>query len=213
MTKFGLAFLALMLVAAMAGFMRPKGLEFTAPNVAANQRLTALTGVPLYALLLAIAVTILFIRPLLIEHYLIGFLLIPPVLLKLASTGYKFTRYYLGHSAYRLAGTPPLLLRFVVAPTLVISTAAVFGTGLELWAFGLRFGSAWISAHTLSAVVFVIAAALHLIGHSRQSAALSIARDEVNVRSFVVGSLVLGAVLAVTSLLYASPFPSSSAGG
>ncbi len=201
-----------MFAAAAAGFMRPSSPEATSAGVAANQRLTALNGVQLYVLLLGIAVTILFIQPLLIEHYLIGFLLIPPVLLKMASTGYRFTRYYLGHSSYRRADAPPLLLRFVVAPALVISTVAVFATGLELWAFGLRFGPGWASAHTLSAVVSAIAAGLHLIGHSRQSAT-SIARDALSVRSFVAASLVLGGVLAVTSLLYASPFPLSAAGG
>jgi hypothetical protein len=202
-----------MLLGATAGFVRPGRPQSTVPSVAANQRLTALNGVPLYMLLVGIAITILFIRPLLIVHYLVGFLLIPPVLLKLVSTGYKFARYYLGHSSYRVAGAPPFLLRFVVAPILVTSTVAVFATGLELWAFGLRFGSAWASAHTLSAVVFVIAATLHLIGHSRESATSSIAPDAVNVRSFIVGSLVLGGVLALTSLLYASPFPLAAAGG
>ena len=47
-----------------------------------------------------------------------------------------------------LRSAPPVLLRFVVAPILVVSTAAVFGTALELWIFGLRFGSGWMTAHT-----------------------------------------------------------------
>lgn len=215
MMKFGLVFLALLVVTALAGFLRAASPEASTPSVAANQRLTALTGVPLYVLLLAIAITIVLIQPLLTEHYLIGFFLIPPVALKLASNGYRFTLYYARHPAHRLAGAPPLMLRFVVAPVLVISTVVVFATGLELWAFGQRFGPGWTSAHTLSAVVFVLAAGLHLIGHSRQSAAAvtSRSRDVVTVRSLVVGSLVLGGVLAAASLLYPSPFPPSAAGG
>ena len=41
-------------------------------------------------------------------HMFIGMVLIPPVLLKLASTGYRFVRYYTGSQAYRAKGPPPL---------------------------------------------------------------------------------------------------------
>lgn len=163
--------------------------------------------------------TIVFIQQLLPEHYLVGFIFIPPLALKLATTGYRFGRYYTGSPSYRQAGPPPMLQRFVIAPVLVISTLAVFVTGLELWAFGFRFGNVWTSLHTLSAVVFVVAACLHLLAHSRQSAAA--AADELNAprsreaftrRSLVVGALIVGAALAATSLLYASPFPPAFAG-
>jgi hypothetical protein len=70
----------------------------------------------------------------------VGLLLIPPVALKLGSTGHTFARYYTRNPVYVRAGPPPIVLRLVVAPALVIPTLGVFATGLELWIFGLRFG-------------------------------------------------------------------------
>jgi len=158
---------------------------------------------------------VLFIRPLLLVHYFVGILLIPPLAAKLFSTGYRFFRYYTNDPAFRLAGAQPLLLRFGVAPVLVVSTVAVFGTGLELWVFGLRFGGGWISAHTLSAVVFMFAVTVHSLSHLRHSA--EAVADEVSAprprRTLITAGLVLGGVLAVASLTYATPFPSSAGGG
>jgi hypothetical protein len=120
---------------------------------------------------------------------------------------------------YRLAGAPPFLLRFEVAPILVLSTVAVFATGLESWLVGLHFGGVWMTAHTGSAVVFVIAAGLHLIGHARRSAAAALedvavpsSPDVSTRRSLVVGALILGGVLAAAIFLYQSPFPPAAAG-
>jgi len=55
-----------------------------------NERLTAVTGAVLIVLLAALGVTILAIGPLIWWHVLIVMLLIPPVLLKLGSTGWRF---------------------------------------------------------------------------------------------------------------------------
>ena len=221
MTKFGVVFLVVLAGAALAGLAQPGSEGRAAANGSAtrNRRLTALVGIVLYALLVALVVTILDIRRFLVAHYVVGFLLIPPVFLKLGSTGYRFLRYYSGSEPFRRAGAPPLLLRFMVAPVLVISTAATFATGLELWLFGLQFGSVWISAHTLSAVVMLIAVAAHLIAHMRLSADVFVeevaARREavLSPRSLAVASLVCGAALAAASLLYVSPFTTSFAGG
>lgn len=73
-------------------------------GTAGNERLTAATGVLLVALLAALGITILRIRPLISEHLFIGLLLIPPIALKLASTGYRFVRYYTSDPAYRRRG-------------------------------------------------------------------------------------------------------------
>ncbi len=68
-------------------------------GVEGNDRLTAASGGLLFLLLAAEGVTILFIRPLLSAHVFIGMLLIPPVALKLGSTGWRFLRYYTGDRA------------------------------------------------------------------------------------------------------------------
>jgi hypothetical protein len=216
-TKFGFVFLVLLVVSALFGLTRDHVRSLRSDD--RNERLTALTGAILYILLAAIVVTVLDISGLLAAHYLIGFLLIPPVLLKFASTGYRFVRYYAGSVAYRAAGPPPVLLRFLVAPILVASTVVVFATGLELWLFGLRFGSSWTEAHTLSSVAMLLAATAHVLAHSRRSGEVLVkdvsggARAAMSGRSLVVASLLLGVVLAIGSLLYASPFPPFRAGG
>ena len=61
----------------------------------------------------------------------IGMVLIPPVALKLGSTGYRFARYYLGSPVYRAKG-PPLLPLRLLAPVLVLTTLLVFATGVWL---------------------------------------------------------------------------------
>jgi hypothetical protein len=75
-------------------------------GVAANARLTATNAAVLLVLLAAEGVTILRVRALLTPHVFIGMVLIPPVLLKVASTGWRFARYYfllLGHMGHWLA--------------------------------------------------------------------------------------------------------------
>ena len=83
-----------------ASIRPPLPLPHGDPGVAGNARLTGTTAVVLIVLLAAEGVTILSIRHLLSVHLFLGFLLIPPVLLKLASTGYRFLRYYTGSRRY-----------------------------------------------------------------------------------------------------------------
>ena len=187
-------------------------LESSDPGVEANERLTALTGALLVVLLALMGITLLSVRRLLPEHFLLGFLLIPPVALKLASTGYRFGRYYTGDSHYRRAGPPRLLMR-LIAPIVVISTVAVFATGIELWLFGLRFGSIWVEAHKLSFMVWLPATAVHVLGHLSRTSQVaagefsaSSTRRAITRRSLLVGSLIAGVVLAAASLTYATPF-------
>jgi hypothetical protein len=181
-------------------------------GVVANERLTALTGVLLVVLLALLGLTVFSVRRLLPEHFFLGILVIPPLALKMASTGYRFARYYTGDPPYRRAGPPQLLMR-LLAPIVVVSTVAIFATGLELWLFGMRFGSVWVEAHKLSFTIWVPATGVHVLGHlSRTGRAagqeLSSSRLAGGIirRSLVVASLITGLVLAVASLSYSSPF-------
>src|SRR4029077_17926819 len=90
-------------------------------SVNSNERLTALTGAVLFVLLGLIGITALSVRSLLPQHLLLGFALIPPLALKMASTASAFARYSLGDPAYREAGPPRWFLR-LVAPLVVLST-------------------------------------------------------------------------------------------
>jgi hypothetical protein len=159
-----------------------------------------------------LGVTVLSVKSLLPEHFLLGFLVIPPVALKVGSTGYRFMRYYTGDPLYRRAGPPKLLMR-LIAPIVVVSTAAIFATGLELWFFGLQFGSVWIEAHKLSFMVWLPATGVHVLGQLNRTGhatgselSSSPMAGAMTRRALVVGSLVTGAALAIASLTYSSPF-------
>jgi hypothetical protein len=78
---------------------------------AGNARLTAWAGVLLLVLYAAELLTLLDVHGLISWHLVIGALLIPPALLKTATTGWRILRYYTGREPYRVAGPPPLLLR------------------------------------------------------------------------------------------------------
>jgi hypothetical protein len=213
--SFGLVFLVVLVLATASGAtgaMRSDRRVEVAPGVAANERISAVTGAVLLVLAAGIGVTILRIGDFLPEHYLVGFLMIGPIGLKLGSTGYRFLRYYTGSTSYLRAGPPQLVLR-LSAPFLVAATVAVFATGIELWLFGYRFGVWWSQAHAVSFLTWTVLLAVHLLGHTRRSAAAlweevgAGAGDASTRRGLVIGSLLLGAALAALSLFYASPFP------
>ena len=96
-----------------------------------NEQLTAVAGVILLVLFAVLGVTIVRIGQLLWLHLFLGVLLMGPVVLKLGSTGYRFARYYTANPAYRRKGPPHPLMR-VLGPFVILTTLAVFFTGLLL---------------------------------------------------------------------------------
>jgi hypothetical protein len=73
-----------------------------------NEELTSRVGGALIVLLAVLGVTILQIRQLIWLHLFLGLLLLGPVTLKLASTGYRFVRYYTRAAPYLRKGLPSL---------------------------------------------------------------------------------------------------------
>jgi hypothetical protein len=128
-----------------------------------NQHLTSLTAAVLTVLLLAEGVTILWLVNLRAEHMFIGLVLIGPVLLKLASTGYRFVRYYGGARAYREKGPPALPLR-VLAPALVFTTVVVFASGVGLLAAGHR-SDILMTFHKAGFIGWSICFGVHFLAH------------------------------------------------
>jgi hypothetical protein len=128
-----------------------------------NERLTSATAVVLTALLVAEGVTILWLGGLLTEHMFIGLVLIPPVLLKLASTGYRFVRYYTHAARYRAKGPPPWPLR-VIAPVLVATTVLIFTSGVALLALGHR-SDLLLELHKVSFIVWGACFGVHFLWH------------------------------------------------
>jgi hypothetical protein len=182
-------------------------------GVDGNERLTAATAVVLIGLLAAEGVTILFLRPLFSAHVFIGMLLIPPVALKLGSTGWRFARYYRGDRAYVHRG-PPLLPLRLLAPLVVAATVAVFGTGVALLVVGPA-GGIVLGLHKASFVVWLVATGVHVLAHLRRLPRLGFADWRGTARSVPGGrarrtvlaaSIVAGAILAVATVGYAQPW-------
>jgi hypothetical protein len=129
-----------------------------------NERLTGVAAVVLLVLLALEGVTIVFLGPLLPLHLFVGLLLIPPVALKLASTGYRFARYYAGSPAYRRKGPPAALLR-LLAPAVVASTVAVFASGVWLLLAGPRVRGTALPLHKASFILWFAVTTVHVLGH------------------------------------------------
>jgi hypothetical protein len=138
--------------------------RLTGGGTSGNARLTAATGVLLLAPLAVIGVTLLDLRGLLSVHLFVGMLLIPPVLLKMSTTGYRFFRYYTADAAYRRKGPPPVLLR-VIAPMVILSTLVVLGTGVALLFIGPSSRDQLLPIHKISFIVWAAFAGIHLLGH------------------------------------------------
>jgi hypothetical protein len=132
-------------------------------GVTANSRITGMVAVVLLVLLAAEGATIPFIGQLLEEHIFIGMLLLGPVALKLASTGYRLARYYSRSPAYLRKGPPALGLR-LLAPGVVITTVALFATGVALLIVG-RGNDQLKFLHKLSFIVWVAFIAVHVLAH------------------------------------------------
>jgi hypothetical protein len=141
-------------------------------GVAGNARLTGGVAAALLVLLAAEGATIPFIGALLGPHIFIGMLLIPPVLLKLGSTGYRFARYYSGSPPYVRKGPPHIALR-VLAPGVVLTTLALFGTGVALLVGGPP-SDTLVFAHKVSFIAWVSLMALHVLGHILELPALAL---------------------------------------
>lgn len=142
-------------------------------GVSGNARLTGAVGAALLVLLAAEGATIPFIGSLLGPHVFIGMLLIPPVLLKLGTTGYRFARYYTGSPAYVSKGPPAAALR-LLAPGVVLTSLALFGTGVALLLAGPP-SETLVFAHKLSFIAWFGLMTIHVLGHVLEVPALAFA--------------------------------------
>lgn len=132
-------------------------------GVAGNEILTCAIAAVLTFLLLAEGVTLLRLGPLLIPHMFIGLVLVPLVVLKLASTGYRFVRYYTHNPAYAEKG-PPLLPLRLLAPILVAATIGVFVTGVALLIDGHKSDTLML-LHKASFIVWGAAFGIHFLAY------------------------------------------------
>jgi hypothetical protein len=130
-------------------------------GVAGNERLTATTGAVLLVLFAAEGVTILRVHQLLTVHFFVGMLLIGPVALKVAATGYRFVRYYTGAAPYRRKGPPAPFMR-LLGPLVMATSLAVLGTGVALAVVGPG-DRQWIFLHKASFVLWFGVMTIHVL--------------------------------------------------
>ena len=177
-----------------------------------NRRLTGSVAALLLVLLAAEGATLLAIRPLVSAHVFLGMLLVPVVGLKIGTTGYRLVRYYTGGRQYRLDGPPHPVLR-LLGPLVVISTAALFATGVALIAVGPHRGGV-LGLHKASFVVWLIVMTAHVLGHLLRVPGLATADWQRGDslpgsklrRWLLAGSIVAGLIVAVATVHLAGPW-------
>jgi len=176
---------------------------------AGNARLTAWIGLGLLIAFLAELVTLLDVTGLISWHIIIGVLLVPPALVKTATTGWRILRYYTGNRAYRQAGPPPLLLR-LLGPVVVLTTLAVLGTGLALIAVGpdatftplLTVAGqqiSWLTLHQVTFIAWGAATGLHVLARTVPAARLALTRRPSRLAGTPARGLTLLATVVVAA--------------
>jgi hypothetical protein len=126
-------------------------------NPGGNERLTAAVGLlVLVPVAVEVATILLGVHTFMSVHVFVGLALIPAVLLKLASTGWRFMRYYTRSRPYVELGPPQLAMR-LLAPLFVAATVVLFGSGVAL---GILHGHALQVARSLHGPASVIWLAL-----------------------------------------------------
>jgi hypothetical protein len=180
-------------------------------NPDGNERLTAIAGLALLVLSGVEYLTLLLgLQHFLSWHVFVGFVLLPPIALKLASTGWRFMRYYTRNADYRGKGAPQILMR-LLAPLLVAFTILLFGSGV---AMGLVHGHALALARRLhgpAAFGWTVLVGAHVLAYLRR--ALWSAREDVvpRTRRAVVGAagrvLALGTAVAAGVVLGMATLP------
>jgi hypothetical protein len=183
-------------------------------GVAGNERLTALTGAVLLIGFAIEGVTIVRLGRLLTLHFFLGLLLIGPVLLKIGSTGYRFTRYYTGSPAYVEKGPPAPLLR-VLGPFVILTSLAVLGTGVVLAIVGPGPGP-WLFLHKATFVLWFGVMTIHVLTYVWRlpRILLSARTAEIGVRAgsgwirglLVAGSLAGGLLIALLMIHLVHPW-------
>ncbi len=208
--------------ASVAGELAPKEDEATGSGVEGNARLTGMTAVVLLVLLAAEGFTILRIGRLLTLHVVVGMVLVPPTLLKIGSTTWRFARYYLGSPQYTRKGPPPALLR-LLGPFVVVLTIAVIGTGIALLLGPASSRSEFSFLHKATFVVWLAVMSLHVLAHIADTARLApkdfYRRTRRQVRGAgarqwaLVGALCVGLLLAAAVAPKVGPWRAGGAAG
>ena len=143
---------------------RARGSALTGGGTDGNEQLTTVTGTILIVLLAVLGLTIPDLSQFISVHLFVGFLLIGPVLLKMASTAYRFMRYYTRDVAYVAKGPPELILR-LIGPFVMLTTFGVFASGVALIIAGPNNRNPWLLLHKGTFILWLGFMGLHVLGH------------------------------------------------
>jgi len=177
-----------------------------------NSRITALTAGVLLVFLAVEGATLISLQTFISWHIAVGMLLVPIVLLKIGSTGYRMARYYTGHREYVRAGPPPLPLR-LLGPVLVFATLGLFASGIALVVLGPG-APLVLLLHKASFAVWMAAVSVHVLAHIVRIPGLTapdirggdgVPGSRLRL-SLVAGAIATGAIVAVATLPLVSPW-------
>lgn len=182
-------------------------------GVEGNARLTSSMAAILLVVLAIEGLTIFRIGNLLVEHVFVGMLLVPPVVVKILSTGWRFVKYYRGDREYQRKGPPPLILR-LLGPIVIVLTVIVFASGIGLILLSHSLRQSLLFFHKASFVLWFVAMTVHVLAHlgetlriaprdwvarTRRQVAYASSRQWVEAASLVLGVLL---ALAITPHAY-----------
>jgi hypothetical protein len=135
--------------------------------VAGNLILTSHAGLVILFFLVLLYFTGLEFSPLRGVHFGLGFALIPILLVKLGSTGWRAVNYYFDRDPYRAAGPPWLLPRIMALPLTLFAVSATI-SGVVLWAQGTDRGT-WATVHIYSVIALAVVVVVHLVIYTRKA--------------------------------------------
>ncbi len=189
---------------------RPNSSALFGGGTGGNERLTSMAGMVLIVLLAVLGVTILRIHQLIWLHLFLGLVLLGPIAIKKASTGYRFVRYYTRDPAYRSKGPPEPLMR-LTAPLVVATTVVVFVTGVLLLIAGPSGHGSLIGLHKASFIVWLAVTGVHVLGHvpelrrsiqpTRLGSELSRSSPGAAGRWITLGGALVGGVVLAVALI------------
>lgn len=132
-----------------------------------NERLTALAGAVLLLLFLVEIIVTANLHKFILIHIFIGTLLAGPLVIKMASVGYRFFSYYAKAPAFVAKGPPNIWLR-LLGPFLILLTLTLFLSGFALVVVGPSQAEMFKLVHAGSAALWIPLIAVHVYAHIRQ---------------------------------------------
>ncbi len=163
-----------------------------------NARMTGNVAVVLLLLFaIQLGTVVISVKTHLTLHVVVGLLLVPPLLVKIAAVSWRFIRYYRHDAAYLRKGPPAPLLR-VLGPLLLLTTLVLFVSGFVLLLAPSAFGGphgVMFHVHDLSFYLWLLLLLAHLAGHARDFRSLAFRDWGRRTRAAVPGSMLRQSVV------------------